>query len=482
MRHSCDFRLRGFCFSDEAVPRARPCGVGYHAKCIRAGLPFRTRLENGRGLIYPHAMDFPHFICECCQVRAAVDRELRRDGTDTALLMLERMRMIDVSCAWKGSTLGKYGPLIRRIRRFEEWSGVKTLVPTALDRPPVTPALGLQYAVLQYSVDQAKGLAIQTGGPPKTYQTVSKLRSAASTWYNFDLQQSYPEEAFRDHRRRAFRVLGTVPTDTMAFTFGAGGMSRRMGTQSKPSYALSRVHIAYLDAHFERSYQMASSDAARHEFATAGSTNLLHWLGWLRGGEVFGLSRDDVKITLPADGPTLALPVGFGAVACDLGPDTKSDPTVIADVLIAFETVSGLSLGRWLLRVLEHAPVFPGHLLSTEARPRWTSSYFRHKYAWPLLEQQRLEGEPTLQHFSAQVGNRICDKFWGMHSWRRGGRSDSQRPPRPGESFHPLQRIATGPEVTEHGRWRHRYQGEAMELHYDQWDVFQRIGLTLFCM
>lgn len=481
-RHVCDFRNQGFSFSAVTDRRARPCGVRYHAQCIRAGAPFTTRLANDTGLVFPHAMDHPHFICECCQVRAAVGREIRHTGTDTALLMLERMRMIDVACAWKNSTLKKYGPLVRRIRRFEQWSGIKTLVPTVLNRPPVIPALGIQYASLQYSIQNAQGIDTQIKGAPKTFQTVRSLRSAASTWYNFDLQQSYPDEAVRNDKRRASRVLGTVPTDTLAFSFGAGGMSRRMGTQSKPSYALSRVHIAYLDAHFETAYQDASSNEERLEIGTAGCANLLHWLGWLRGGEVFNMSRDDVKITLPVDGPTLALPEGFGAVECNLGPDTKSDPTAIADVLIAFETISGLSLGRWLLRVLDHAPALPGHLLSTAANFKWTSSYFRHKYAWPLLEQQRLEGEPTLQHFSDQPGNRIRDKVWGMHSWRRGGRSDSQRPPRPGEVFHPLQRIATGPEVTEHGRWRHRYKGEAMEVHYRAWDVFQRIGITLFCM
>ncbi len=36
----------------------------------------------------------PHFVCEACQVRQEVGRELFQNQNDGALLMLERMRKI----------------------------------------------------------------------------------------------------------------------------------------------------------------------------------------------------------------------------------------------------------------------------------------------------------------------------------------------------------------------------------------------------
>lgn len=486
MARVCDFRTQGFPF-DERNPGgwARPCGTSYHDGCIVAGEPFKTRLGGVRGLSYPINMPFPHFTCECCQVRSALGRELRyRNGNDLALLLLERVRMIDISCAWKQSTLTTYGPAVRYIQRFEKRHGIAALTPTALVRPPVSPALGLQYSQLQYSVEQMAKIATQTSGAPKTFQTTRRLRSAASAWYNMDMQHSYPLQAVREVKsKRAVRVLDTVPTETLAMTLGSGGMARRMGTQSKPSWALKPVHIAYMDAKFDEMYQAATTAAGRHEVATAATVNLIGYLGWLRGGEIFGMKANEVSVTRPVDGPTMDLPPGVGAISCRLKPDTKSDPTITADVIMAFTTVTGLSLGLWLDRLSQHDPVIPGLLLSTPARPRWTSRYFRVKYAWPLLERMRVEeNEPTLRCFSDKKGHRIRDKVWGMHSWRRAGRSACQRPVRPGEIRIPHQRIAKGSEVTEHGRWRSRHQGEAMEVHYDQWDAFQRVCITLFCM
>jgi hypothetical protein len=82
----------------------------YHAGCVRAGAPFRTRLTGSKGLTLPHQVPVPHFICETCQVRAELGRELHRSVSDLCLLMLERMRMIDGLSFWSKQTLSKYGP------------------------------------------------------------------------------------------------------------------------------------------------------------------------------------------------------------------------------------------------------------------------------------------------------------------------------------------------------------------------------------
>jgi hypothetical protein len=438
------------------------------------GTPFRTRLPNGKGLSFPHNVPLPHFICECCQVRALLNRELDATHRDVALLMLERMRMVDVIGNWRTTTLGQYAPSLRQLQTFQEWSGIPTLVPTALEKPPTGPIFGIMYAQLRSTLPK-KG---QTEGIK--FNSCRKLRSAASMWYNLDMQLCFPTQATRDQHRRCYLTVQTSPSDALAFTFLNTGMARRMGDSSQPSWTLGHKHIAYIDGRLEIYFQSAVSDHARHEFATAACANLLAWLGWLRGGELFGIGVSDLLITHPVQGPTLGLPAGVGAVQIRLAAETKSNPTRTADVIAAFTCGSGLSLGKWLSRLLPHTN---GDLLfSTRNRRRWNSSYFRHEYAFPLLEAMRAQGEPTLQVFSDIEGSRICDKVFSMHSWRRGGRSKVTRASRDGDCTPPGWRKATTDEINEHGRWRTRYHSETMAVHYNDWEVIDRTMITLLCM
>jgi hypothetical protein len=473
--HRCDFRIRGFPWPHGAG-HARPCGVAYHAYCIQAGPPFRTRLPKDKGLVYPHGRHaVTHFICESCQVRALLNREIQHTKVDVALLMLERMRMIDAAHNLAATTIATYGRSLNRLQRFTAWSGVPTLVPTVLRHPPVSPALGIMYAQLQHSVQPT------ASGETVTYGVARQLRSAASAYYQNDLAAAYPHQATMEQRR--VRVLQHIaPTDSLHFTMQGKGMARRMGTASKPSWALSHVHIAYIDQHLNTAFRRSSDPMDRHELAVAGSVNLWTYLGWLRGGETFGLKRDEVAVLSPQDGPTVGLPLGMGLVTGTLLPETKTDPTQAADVVIAYRCLSGLSLGLWMDRLATFQATAQPLLFSTARKPLWTSLHFRTTYAWPLLEQQRLAGEATLRGFSTVPGHRIRDKIWSMHSWRRGGRSRVSRGPRAGEPRIPGRRKATNTEIVEHGRWRRRMGGEDMPTHYNQWDVVDRAAITTLSM
>jgi hypothetical protein len=416
----------------------------------------------------------PHFICECCQIRALLDRELDSTHRDVALLMLERMRMIDVISNWRTTTLGQYAPTLRSLQSFEKWSGVPTLVPTTLTRPPTGPIYGIMYAQLRSTLPKPgheEGIK---------YNSSRKLRSAASMWYNLDMQMCYPAQAMRDQQRRCYLTVQTTPSDALALTFLNTGMSRRMGDATQPSWTLNHAHMMFLDRRFEELWNLAVNAQGRHELATAACANLVAWFGWLRGGELFGLSVSDVSVTTPDNGPVLGLPLGVGVVQARLAPETKSNPTRTADVVVAYQSGSGLSLGKWMQRVL--AEQRGRFLFSTHNRHRWTSSYFRHEYAFPLLEEMRAAGEPTLQVFTDLEGQRICDKVWSMHSWRRGGRSKATRSPRDGDFVPVGWRKATLDEVNEHGRWRTRYHSETMAVHYNDWELVDRIMLTLLCM
>jgi hypothetical protein len=92
--------------------------------------------------------------------------------------------------------------------------------------------------------------------------------------------------------------------------------------------------------------------------------------------------------------------------------------------------------------------------------------------------------EPTLLCFTNEDGNRIRDKVYSMHYWRRAGRSRVSRAARHNEPQPKGTRKATPTEVYEHGRWTNRrdQKGEDMVALYNQWGVTERLAITLACM
>ena len=183
--HCCHFRTSGFPFENSRL-HAIPCGVSYHASCVRVGEPFRTRLADSKGLTLFHQLPMPHFVCEACQVRAELGRELHRLVPDLCLLMLERMRMIDTLNLWAKNTVKKYGTSLRYLQRFGNHFGVRPLQPSALVAPPCSPAVSLQWALLYYSLRTKKGKdgEIYRIG----FGTTRHIKSAASMYYTLDMQ------------------------------------------------------------------------------------------------------------------------------------------------------------------------------------------------------------------------------------------------------------------------------------------------------
>jgi hypothetical protein len=458
----------------------RACTTQYHAGCVKVGEPFRTRLADSKGLVLLHQAPLPHFICETCQVRRELDRELLKTREDIALLMLGRMRQVDTLNHWQRETLKKYGPLLRFLLRFERRFQVQILRPTVLTRPPRTPAIPLMWAELYYSLRNSKS---RDGTYDQiSYGTVRQIRSAASMYYTLDMQVAYPQQVIRDSARRSLVHTRVSPCNDPGLTFATAGLARRLGTEVSKSWALSHVHIAYIDAYLDKAYQTAGSVGQQHELACAGVVTLLAYLGWLRGGEVFGSTEEDLKVVLPEDGPSRNLPPGIGAVEFRLKPETKSDPTVAADVVIAYETLPGLSLGKWVKRLLLFTSHTGTSVFSTTKKPTWDSRYFRLNFAVPILERMRRDGEPTLRAFSDAIGNRLQDKITSLHSWRRGGCSRVSRLPWHNEPRPPGTWVATEQEIYEHGRWHVKPGSETMPKCYNQWDLSERITVTLHCM
>jgi hypothetical protein len=289
------------------------------------------------------------------------------------------MCQIDFLHNWGRKTMRQYRGKLRFLLRFQTHFGVKMLAPSTLARPVQTPAIPLVWSELYYSLRQTKG----NDGTyhPIRFASVQPLRSAAALYYTLDMQDTYPRRVMRDRHHRGLVQPYMSPTDELYTSFGASGIARRTGTESKKSWALSHVHVVYIDFTLDKLYGEAPTTAARHELACAGAINLLAYLGWLRSEETFGLGPDDITLVLPDEGPTRGLPPGCGGIEARLLVATKSDQTTTADVVIAYTTLSGLSLGKWIQRLFLFTPITEGRLFSTEQKATWTSQYFRTNYA-----------------------------------------------------------------------------------------------------
>ena len=190
----------------------------------------------------------------------------------------------------------------------------------------------------------------------------------------------------------------------------------------------------------------------------------------------------DVELVPPADGAVYGLPPQVGAVLLTLLPSTKSSRNKQVDVVISWETATGLRLGYWLsylfkiLRRLNWASSSCYLFRSTTPTSKWTSHYFRIHHLYPLLHLQYLEGDVTLRHINTTSSFDIPYHFYSMHSYRRGAETFPTRK-RPG-----CKRKATITERINHGRWRIKNTGrENMPTHYSEPSIEDRIYLTLLC-
>jgi hypothetical protein len=262
--------------------------------------------------------------------------------------MVERVRQVDYMGGWSLSTLKKYGPYLRYLRRVELRFGVQVLNTPRLVRLPVSPAYTLNWAQQLYALRTTRG---RDGEFNRIrFSTVRQIRSAASWYYTQAMAMQYPDQVMQDRFRCGMLMPFVSLTDEASTTLTASGMARRLGTEVKKSWALSHVHIAYIDSHLNMLYETALDEDSRHELACARTVNLLAYLGWLQSMEIFDGAADSATLVTPADGPTRGLSPNIGAIEFRLLAATKSDPTETADVIITWTCLSGLSLGKWMMR------------------------------------------------------------------------------------------------------------------------------------
>ena len=308
------------------------------------------------------------------------------------------------------------------------------------------------------------------------HNTARAMRSTAALYYSWDLQVAFPGQATKT-KDGCLALPYIIPTDELCYTLQQGGMARRLGTQVKPSHALQHKHVKYINDRLEQRWHATTDPDEKREIACAATANLSLWTSWLRGGEAFALNRKDTTLHPPAEAPLFDLPTGQGFIGYELTPETKSSPSLQVDLEVAYACASGLSLGIWMERLMSFPASSPDEpLFSSAKNPKWDSKYFRQNYLWPLLEDMRATGEPSLQFVKDVDGQRIKDHFYSCHSYRRGSETACQRKDIG-------LRKATAQEIAAQARWRVQNRGkEPVMVHYTEWDLFQRLALTCCCL
>ena len=463
-------------FSKQGFDNMRPCRSSYHISCFRAGPPFTTRRQNGDGLKLPPISDWPNFICEACTVRQVTGREIQRPR-DSLLLMLERMRLLDMFAYWSKDTHSTYQGKLKIIRRFESTFQLGILQPTPLLRPPSGPDIPLMWCQEAYSLRPSTKRFDKDVALTLAFGTIRQLRSAASQYFAWDMMVAHPTSVVLTKDQR---LIGQPcrPTDGFSSTLHSRGMMTRIGDDTRPSIALLDGQIRAFDAELNDRFLQAQSSTAKREYALAGLANLTLWLGWLCTSECFGLTWPDCTLLDPSRGPEMDLPLGCGLVAFRLKPETKSNRVSRPDVIIAYKTTSGLHLGKWVYRARVHAGFANSLMFAHLNGSPWTSRYFRKVHLYPFLYSRQAHGDPYLTPFSGEPGNSIEEKFWSLHCYRRGARSHVSRG---GKFGHHRFKKATHDQVYEHARWRKRRSSEAIDVMYRAWTPIDRIKLTLYC-
>ncbi len=328
---------------------------------------------------------------------------------------------------WAPKTLQDYKSSTRRIVRFETKFGVQALVPMKLTSPPISPAIAVMWAQQQYSLEKPARKHIASEGDRIPYNTCRKVRTAAAQFYMVDLQIAHPEEAMQDSQHRGHLTLGCIPTEQLGYTMMGSGMARRLGDDSKPTLAITAAQVQHITEYLEQLYQGPLSLNHQRDLAAAAVMHLTFWLGWLQSLEAFSLNWLDVMVTPPYRSGEKGLPDQCGVVEMNLLEQTKSNQTSVADVVVAYTTLtSNLSLGIWIERM---AGLWPDTdepdvaFIRGADGTHWTSTYFRHNFVYPWLYMLKQEGDPFLRAFTKEIGNRIADKYYSINLYRRGGSS-----------------------------------------------------------
>jgi hypothetical protein len=294
---------------------------------------------------------------------------------------------------------------------------------------------------------------------------------------------SQPSAYFDKEKRLIYQAC--CPTDRVGCSLFPSGIASRIGDNVTASVPLLERHVRFLMADLEDQYLSARTPRARRHAAQGGLVTLLLWLGWLGSSECFTLKWSDFDVIEPCDGPAADLPLGCGSVDLCLGPETKSSRAQTVSVPVAYQTLSGYHCGKWFHRARRCSNIWlayghcPDLVFTHLAGTPWNSRFYRHEFLYPSLKRQQLGGDAMLCAFDGTPGNTIESKFWSLHCFRRGARSQVSRAGNFGR--HHL-RKAYKTQVYGHGRWHRRHGSEELVIIYRVWALLEKVQITLYCM
>ena len=404
------------------------------------------------------------FICEACTVRAFLQRELRPN--DLRLLLLERMRMIDIAWNWQMGTHISYQTHLNKITSFEERYGVTVLRPLKPKRPPTPPDIPLMWCLEERSLQMASHISRGGEVGPVSFGTIRGIRSAAAQFYQVNALVGAPYSSMLNKEGKLIHQV-CRPTDGAALAMFAKGLSKRIGTEVMQSKPLTQEQVMGFDEELNSQFALPLERHVLLDIARAGLMNCFMWLGWLRPQECLDLTRTDVKRIISGD-DEYDLPPGVNVLQLRLSPETKSSPDRRADVIIASPTNGGLNALRWFFRVTNMMDTEDKKLFMTRRKASWKSTYFKNEYLIPYLEQRERGSSTAIDYFSLNCYRRgarthVDNIILNRSLLRRSGFTES----------------ALKAMIYEHGRWRMSSSSDPIDVTYRGWSIEQRLRLTL---
>ena len=454
-------------FASTGFDNFAPCGGVYHTQCISVGPLFRSRRINKGGLTFPRIKRWGSFICEVCTVRAYLGRELR--STDVPLLLLERMRVIDIAWYWQKGTHSTYQSHLGKITDFESKYKLEVLRTPILKRPPTPPDIPLMWCIEENSLNTANHISRGGKTTPVTFGTIRGIRSAAAQFYQINALIGAPNAAVLSKEGKLIHQV-CRPTDGAQMTMFTKGLSKRLGTEAIQAKPITESIVHGIDKDLEGQFRLSHlSQSTRLQIARAGLFNCLLWLGWLRSQECITLRRKDIKVIYPQQGKKHGFPNGVGALCLLLQPETKSSPDQRADVIIASPTKCGLQPLKWLKRVNDIGGKRFKHLFVTKTGCVWTSAYYKKEFLIPYI---------NLEHENKESNTEV--DYYSLNCYRRGARThvDNIILNRSLLRKSGFTESALKAMIYEHGRWRLSSSSDPIDITYRGWGLSQRLRLT----
>jgi hypothetical protein len=213
------------------------------------------------------------------------------------LVMLERMRLIDMAHAWASSTLQGTARYLDRLKKFGQKYGIELFPKAPLTQPPRSAVVPLLWGVLEYTLQTSQKMREGIN-----YNTVMSIQSAASAYHLWEKMLQFPGHMYRDRDNNIMGASHLSPTYSVIATLGNKGMMSRLGTESRPPVALRYSHVALNHEFRGRQYDGCGNEwLSKYEYAAANFAGTFAWGGWLRAAETFSLDDEDTEIITPAN-------------------------------------------------------------------------------------------------------------------------------------------------------------------------------------